>query len=649
MRGKASHTRWLLRLLFLLVASCTAAAAKVVYVDDSAIGTNDGTSWADAYNYLQDALADANTAPKPVEIRIAQGIYMPDQGAGITRGDPGVEFQLINGVTVCGGFAGVGAIEPDARDIEIYKTILNGDLSGDDADVDDPDDLSGEPTRAENSFTVVSGSDTDETAVLDGVTITAGDTGMRNWLGNPTVKNCTFTNSREGISNIRSSQTLTNCIFRSLGLFTIHQNEGSLELINCLFSGNTGGIHIGSRGELTLHNCTFADNVIGSGTIGCYLVENLRMYNCIFRNNIARSVAGVSADVRGEFIADNCTFTGNIGSAIDYRSGPGRMVLTNCLFAGNQGCVIDSHSEYLTIESCTFSSNSTNRDGSALNAWFGPKVSNCIFWGNSSPAIKVLREGTVMNYCDIEGGWPGEGNIDVDPGFVSPGYWDQNNTPEDTADDFWVDGDYHLRSQAGRWEQESQTWVQDDVTSPCIDAGDPNSPIGTEPFPNGGRVNIGAYGASDKASKTYFGGPVCETIIAGDINGDCVVDFEDQIIMISHWMMQGDDFKNKLSTVRVLEPKDGDRIAWPGPTKFLAEASDADGQVKEVMFWIKHETDGGYTSRGLSADEGTDGWEQEYTWKEDLPSGTWIVWAEATDNEGQVGLSPEITVTLYRP
>jgi len=431
-------------------------------------------------------------------------------------------------------------------------------------------------------------------------------------------------------------------------LHTIRQNRGNLELISCLFTGNAGDIHCSGLDEVTLRNCNFVDNVTSSReVINCNFVDNFRMYNCVFRNN--DSV--VRAHVEEEFIVDNCTFTGNIGMSIDHHIG--RMVVSNCLFAGNiEGFFtsgINSWSRYVTVKNCTFSGNSSVHQGSALNLINGGKVSNCIFWGNNQPAISGREQELYLRYCNVQGGWPGEENIDVDPCFVSPGYWDMNGTSEDTADDFWVDGDYHLNSQAGRWNQESQTWVQDDITSPCIDAGDPNSPIGTEPFPNGGRVNMGAYGASDKADKSYFGEPVCETIIAGDINGDCVVDFEDQIIMISHWMMQGDDFINKLPAVRLLEPRDGDRIAWPGPTKFLAEASDVDGQVQEVMFRIKHETEGGYTSRGFGADEGTEGWEKEYTWKDDFPRGTCTVWAEATDNEGQTGFSPEITVTLYNP
>ena len=133
----------------------------------------------------------------------------------------------------------------------------------------------------------------------------------------------------------------------------------------------------------------------------------------------------------------------------------------------------------------------------------------------------------------------------MDPLFANPGFWDTNSTPDDPNDDFWVDGDYHLKSQAGRWDTNSQNWpctrlgtgwVIDDVTSPCIDAGDPNSLIGLEPFPNGGRINMGAYGGTVEASKSYFGASLCETIIAGDINGDCKVDILDLEIMLLHWL-----------------------------------------------------------------------------------------------------------------
>jgi hypothetical protein len=118
--------------------------------------------------------------------------------------------------------------------------------------------------------------------------------------------------------------------------------------------------------------------------------------------------------------------------------------------------------------------------------------------------------------------WGAE-NMDTDPLFADPNQ-----------------GDFHLKSQGGRWEPVSETWVIDDVTSPCIDAGDPMAPIELELFPNGGRINMGVYGGTVDASKSYFGEPPCKTIIAGDINGDCRVDVLDLSILASHWLEKGE-------------------------------------------------------------------------------------------------------------
>jgi hypothetical protein len=131
----------------------------------------------------------------------------------------------------------------------------------------------------------------------------------------------------------------------------------------------------------------------------------------------------------------------------------------------------------------------------------------------------------------------GVGNMNIDPCFVKPGHWeDPCNTPTCYSDDKWIEGDYHLKSQAGRWEPSTKIWVRDDVTSPCIDAGDPLSPKGYEPFPNGGIINMGAYGGTAEAGKSYFGKPVCETIVAGDENGDCKVNWLDFRLMVLHWL-----------------------------------------------------------------------------------------------------------------
>jgi hypothetical protein len=171
-----------------------------------------------------------------------------------------------------------------------------------------------------------------------------------------------------------------------------------------------------------------------------------------------------------------------------------------------------------------------------VGCWQGTAaVINSIIWANASPKgreISVEDPGSTLtiDYSDVSGSqaevhvqsvstleW-GEGNIDTEPCFADP----ENDN-------------YYLKSEAGRWDSKNQIWNQDDLTSPCIDAGDPMSPIGWEPFPNGGFVNMGAYGGTPKASKTFFGEPVCDTIVAGDINGDGQVDRADLEIMALHW------------------------------------------------------------------------------------------------------------------
>jgi hypothetical protein len=106
--------------------------APIYYVDADANGAGDGSSWADAFIYLQHALAEAHSYGSPVEIRVAQGIYKPSDGIlAIPEIDwRAVTFQLINGVTIKGGYAGFGEPDPNARDVDAYETILSGDLNG---------------------------------------------------------------------------------------------------------------------------------------------------------------------------------------------------------------------------------------------------------------------------------------------------------------------------------------------------------------------------------------------------------------------------------------------------------------------------------------------------------------------------------------
>jgi hypothetical protein len=274
-----------------------------------------------------------------------------------------------------------------------------------------------------------------------------------------------------------------------------------------------------SESSLTLTDCIIRENLAtaGGGGIECWEDASMTMICC--------TIVGNSADVAGGVFGGENSF----------------MTLTNCMIVNNKahtgsGGVETWHQSSADMTNCVIAWNAASvLGGGGINCSIqgSATVTNCIIWGNTAPKgheIWVRNAGTLsISYSNVAGGqaeatieggtinW-GEGNIDADPYFVDP-----------TNDDF------HLKSQAGRWDLESQTWLQDDVTSPCIDAGDPMSPIGWELFPNGGFVNMGTYGGTSKASKSYFGEPVCETIVAGDINGDGQVNRADLEIMALHW------------------------------------------------------------------------------------------------------------------
>lgn len=62
--------------------------------------------------------------------------------------------------------------------------------------------------------------------------------------------------------------------------------------------------------------------------------------------------------------------------------------------------------------------------------------------------------------------------------------------------------DFHLRSKGGRWDPPTKSWIIDAIHSPCIDAADPESRYDKEPAPNGNRINMGAFGGTEEASRS---------------------------------------------------------------------------------------------------------------------------------------------------
>lgn len=215
---------------------------------------------------------------------------------------------------------------------------------------------------------------------------------------------------------------------------------------DCLLAGFTltggdaelgGGVACVGGSSPTIKHCAVTTNVANRAGGGVYITGgNPTLSNCILSSNQATFMGGGIACEDGGFTLENCTFHGNasvLGAAV---SAPGSTAgMTNCIVYGNAGI----------------------------------------------PLFGI----TDVTHCNVEGGFPGEGNIDADPLFADPG-----------------NGDYHLKSEAGRWDHTAQAWVTDDATSPCIDTGHPESSVMDEPEPNGGQVNMGAYGGTSEASKS---------------------------------------------------------------------------------------------------------------------------------------------------
>ena len=106
-------------LLVLCLSFSQINAQDVIYVDSSATSGGDETSWATAYNDLQDAISGANAADT---IWMAAGTYKP---TSTTNRD--TSFVIPDSVAVYGGFSGSeGSL--DERDWEINETILSGDI-----------------------------------------------------------------------------------------------------------------------------------------------------------------------------------------------------------------------------------------------------------------------------------------------------------------------------------------------------------------------------------------------------------------------------------------------------------------------------------------------------------------------------------------
>jgi hypothetical protein len=366
-----------------------------VYVDADALGANNGTSWANAFTSLRQAL---DFAPPYTQIWVAEGTYRPWPAAGNTS----ASFTLRDTVGIYGGFAG-GETSLDLRDPVLHPTILSGDLAQDDGLP------GGQPI--DNAWNVMAASSqVGPTTVVDGLIIERG-------------------NASEILGCNVFAVYFSSC--RGGGFY----NLGSPVIRNCVFRSNFGGHHGGAvftLGQPVFSGCVFEDNVALRGG-GAYSDIGSRptFVNCVFRSNEAIDGAGFFAT----------------GSPAD---GP-RFV--NVVVHGNsgsgQGGALYLEGAGAHVTNSILSYNSTLGLGGGVRSEFGgsPRLENSILWGNSDQngqgqGSQVSGGLSSLERCTVQG-WTGSlggiGNVGLDPLLV-----DFNG-----LDNLLGNADDNLRLQAG--------------------------------------------------------------------------------------------------------------------------------------------------------------------------------------------------------
>ncbi|HEG44242.1 MAG TPA: hypothetical protein ENH94_09360 [Phycisphaerales bacterium] len=497
----------------------------IFYVDDDASGVGDGSNWADAFNDLDGALT---VALRDDTIIVGQGVYLPDPDG---LADPReAAFALVNGVTVKGGYAGWGASDPNEWDIELYETILSGDLNGDDDSImlfEEGDDqftiMYIDPNRIENCYHVFyhhDGLGLAPNAVLDGFTITGGNAigaffsqysyggGMCNESGSPTVTNCIFRSNLArdgaGIYNDNSSPTLINCLF-----------SDNLGLGVAGVGGSGGGICNYNNSNPTVSGSIFSDNSADRGGGICNDNSSPAVTNCIFSGNSALHVGG---------------------GMCNYDSNP---IVTNCTFIDNW------------VDEWTFDGQG---GGGMYNSGGNPVVTNCILWGNTALSggneIALEDSSTIdVDHCDVQGGaagiyddgsgniinW-GTHNIDVDPEFIDP----------NGVDGVIGTGDDNLRLSSG---------------SLCIDAGDNGVVAEAADLDGLGRI---VDGDCSGTAVVDMGAYEFDWLYLGDFAGGCDVVLSDFGVLAESW---GAD----VPAIDVWPYPDGDGVIDLGELAVLAE------------------------------------------------------------------------------
>gem|GEM_PF-3071032 len=329
--------------LFTLLLNVT-NAQTLIYVNANATGSNNGTSWANAYDSLQNAL---NAASLGDQIWVAAGVYKPSD---TTRS---VSFNLKGGLTIVGGFAGTET-SISHRNWVTNPTYISGDIGtvGDSLD---------------NTRTIIVFKNSEITTILDGFIIEDGYNDFNSINSNRGV----------GVYLFQSSLNIDHCIFR---------NNVSVHLAG-------GAIFADSSSGMTIKNTQFINNNAEQGaSIYQQYYCTLTVDSCKFLNNYSADAgAGICSYDSCTMVVSNSQFSKN--KMGDEGTIEGNhycdLNLTNCSFDSSsaiEGAAVAFYQSNnpVTITGCSFTNNITEAGGGALMLYCSVAINNCSFKNNSS-------------------------------------------------------------------------------------------------------------------------------------------------------------------------------------------------------------------------------------------------------------------------
>ncbi len=486
---------------------CGAASAATLRVDAIAPAGGNGQTWGTAFSSLQAGLMAAQAGD---EVWVGQGVYRP----GAAGGPRETTFVLKTGVTVKGGYAGLAGVNPDERAPSVFVTTLSGDLSGDDAP--------GFLNRGDNAYHVVTAGTLTGAATLDGVRVVGGQ------ADGPFSS--TVTHERGGGVLVSAASGFETVAILRMDGCLVEDNRGKL-------GAGVGVVSAGVRVRDTVFRGNLATSM--GGGFGDQSVtaahRRFEFVRCVFEGNRANGLGGggiMCLGVSYTLSMSGCRFTSNFGSggAGVYTGGASNVHARamNCVFNGNQGLSgpawFDDFTTTIRLVNCTMTANTATLAsgvGSVVRfLGLDALVTNSVIHGNSAPAGAITDLGqTVARWSDLQGGFPGTGNLDVAPQFRDP-----------------IAGDYRLRRASAGVD----AGMNGEVLSDEFDLdGDGNV---TEPTPwdfGGAARLVDDPASAPNGSAVVDMGALERQVCVGDANDDLAVGFADLNIVLSQFGQSG--------------------------------------------------------------------------------------------------------------